>query len=83
MNQRVLQYRQHIINAISGVTGMDGDEIQELLLTDKLEVDKRDYFEILQRIESVFDCTLDFELREPYHISLQQLLKRLEEIDAL
>ncbi|WP_338553231.1 DUF6137 domain-containing protein [Paenibacillus sp. KS-LC4] len=82
MNKNVLHYRQHIIHAISGVTGMDGDELQEMLQSQPLEMDKRDYFEIVQRIESFFDCTLDFEFAEPYQICMDRIIERLVEIDA-
>nr|BCJ78241.1 hypothetical protein [Niallia circulans] len=67
-----------VIYAISGVTGEDGDELVEAFKEGPLEVDKRDFFEIVQRVESLFDCTLDMNLEGPYSIDANEIVTKLE-----
>jgi len=72
--------RYQVIKAISGVTGMDGDDLIEHFRNGPLEVDKRDYFEIAQRIEAFFDCALDFNYEGPYRIDADQIVNRIMEM---
>ncbi|GKS12697.1 hypothetical protein YDYSY3_36970 [Paenibacillus chitinolyticus] len=71
-----------VIYAISGVTGEDGDELVETFKEGPLEVDKRDFFEIVQRVESLFDCTLDMNLEGPYLIHADEIVTKITKLNV-
>ncbi len=71
-----------VIYAVSGVTGTDGDELIEIFRQGPMEVDKRDFFEIVQRIESLYDCTLDMNFEGPYRLDADEIVNKLLQIQG-
>lgn len=48
-----------ITDAIASITGDDPADIFPDIMHEPYQVNERDYREIIQHIEAVFDCTLD------------------------
>ena len=47
-----------IANTIAAITGEDAGELFEHIIKQPLEIDARDYAEVVQHLEAIFDCTL-------------------------
>ena len=73
-------YRNIITDIISNNTCMEYDEIIQMESKNKIELDKRDYIEIILRIEAVFDCTLDMLNVNVYEFAIDDIVQKLYDI---
>jgi hypothetical protein len=67
--------RQLVVKTICDVTGDDADEVLD---ASPMEVDPRDWEQILSRLEATFDCTLDLLTSPDHLINIRALTREIQ-----
>lgn len=68
-----------VAKCIGDVTGED---YYKILKKSTVKLDRRDYIEIIQRLESILDCTLDMLTLDDYKIDIYSITSKIIKVNT-